>query len=70
VNARFTGTQLQGGPDKEDDYTVLNARLTLHATDSLDLYVGVNNLSDRYYAVTMGYPLPGRAVYGGFTYKF
>ena len=70
LNARFTGTQIQGGPDKEDDYSVLNAKLTLHATDSLDLYVGVNNLTDRYYAVTMGYPLPGRAVYGGFTYKF
>lgn len=70
VNARFTGTQVQGGPGKEDAYTVLNAKFTLHATDSLDLYVGVNNLTDRYYAVTMGYPLPGRSVYGGFTYKF
>ena len=70
VNARFTGTQVQGGPGKEDDYAVLNARFTLHATESLDLYVGVNNLTDRDYAVTMGYPLPGRAVYGGFTYKF
>jgi len=75
VNARFTGTQKQndfetGQVASMDAYTVVNARLTLHATDSLDLYVGVNNLTDRYYAVTIGYPLPGRAVYGGFTYKF
>ncbi|MBQ8172919.1 MAG: TonB-dependent receptor [Mailhella sp.] len=75
VNARFTGTQKQndfasGQAVKMDAYTVVNARLTLHATDSLDLYLGVNNLTDRYYAVTLGYPLPGRAVYGGFIYKF
>ena len=70
LNARFTGTQRQSAPEKEDAYTVVNAKLTLHATDSLDLYMGVNNLTDRYYAVTVGYPLPGRAVYGGFTYRF
>ncbi|MBQ4615532.1 MAG: TonB-dependent receptor [Mailhella sp.] len=79
VNARFTGTQKQSAFDygtyesrivDMDAYTVLNARMTVHATDSLDLYVGVNNITDRYYTVTLGYPLPGRAVYGGFTYKF
>ncbi len=79
VNARFTGTQKQSAFDADtwastvahmEAFTVVNARLTLHATDSLDLYVGVNNLTDRYYAVTLGYPLPGRAVYGGFTCKF
>ncbi|MBR3880590.1 MAG: TonB-dependent receptor, partial [Mailhella sp.] len=69
LNARFTGAQRQGATAVEP-YTVVNARLTFHATESLDLYAGVNNISDRYYAVTLGYPLPGRAVYGGFTYRF
>ena len=77
INARFTGSQVQKDfgayPAQDADmspYTIVNAKLTLHATERLDLYVGVNNLTDRYYAVTLGYPLPGRAVYGGFTYKF
>jgi vitamin B12 transporter len=79
MNARFTGTQKQNQYDYTtyssklvdmDSYTVVNAKLTVHATDNLDVYCGVNNLTDRMYAVTLGYPLPGRAVYAGFTYKF
>lgn len=71
VNARFTGTQKdEFSQTNMGDYTVVNAKLTVHATDALDVYCGVNNLTDRLYAVTYGYPLPGRAVYGGFTYKF
>lgn len=79
VNARLTGGQRQAGFDYDtyesrivdmDAYSVVNARLTWHATDSLDLYCGVDNLADRDYAVTVGYPMPGRAVYGGFVWRF
>ena len=75
VNARFTGTQWQTSPysyqtEKMDSFSVVNAKLTVHATKSLDLYCGVNNLSDRQYAFTWGYPMPGRAVYAGFTFRF
>ncbi len=71
VNARFTGTQKDDYSQTEmDDYTVVNAKLTVKILESLDIYCGVNNLTDRMYAVTYGYPLPGRAVYGGFTYRF
>lgn len=69
MNARFTGTQKEGNTDR-DDYAVVNAKLTFNVTDSLDVYCGVNNITDRMYEVATGYPMPGRAVYGGFNYKF
>ncbi len=75
VNARFTGTQWQTNPytyatDKMGGFAVVNAKLTVHATDKLDLYCGVTNLTDREYAFTWGYPMPGRAVYGGFSVRY
>ncbi len=75
VNARFTGTQWQTNPytyalEKRGRFTVVNAKLTVRATDRLDVYCGVNNLTDRDYAFTWGYPMPGRAVYCGFTARF
>ena len=75
INARFTGTQWQTSPynyalEKMDGFTVVNAKLTIHATEMLDLYCGVTNLTDRDYAFTWGYPMPGRAVFGGFTLRY
>ncbi|MBR4423390.1 MAG: TonB-dependent receptor, partial [Mailhella sp.] len=75
VNARFTGTQWQTNPytyalNKMGGFAVVNAKLTVHATDKLDLYCGVNNLTNREYAFTWGYPMPGRSVFGGFSVRF
>ncbi|MBP3731212.1 MAG: TonB-dependent receptor [Mailhella sp.] len=75
VNARFTGSQWQTNPysyalEKMGGFTVVNAKLTIHATKNLDLYCGVNNLTDRDYAFTWGYPMPGRALFGGFTIRY
>ena len=49
----------------EERYTLLNARLSLKATDWLQLFVEGNNLLDTQYQIEQNYPMPGFNVLGG-----
>ena len=54
-----------------DSYTVVNLKLTQQLLDkNLDLYVGADNLFDKDYEQSYGFPQPGRTLYGGVEYRF
>jgi len=62
-----TGTEQQ----ELDSYTVVNLKLTQQLlAQSLDLYVGADNLFDEDYEQSYGFPQPGRVIYGGVEYRF
>jgi len=52
------------------NFVVLGARLTIHPVKFLDLYLAVDNLTDKNYAFVDGYPMPGRAFRGGIQARF
>ncbi|WP_136515994.1 TonB-dependent receptor [Geomonas edaphica] len=55
---------------KLDDYVLVNVRLSRKVLkDRVELYVGANNLFDRNYETSYGFPQPGRYIYGGFEYR-
>lgn len=76
VNMRFTGEQEQYdmlAPTRRtsmDAFETLNARLTVTPMESLSVFVDVDNITNRQYAWTNGYPMPGRTVSVGFKYTF
>ena len=56
---------------KLDDITVLNVKLDQAVwKNRFHLYVGVDNLLDDDYNEGIGYPAPGRYVYGGCKFRF
>jgi outer membrane cobalamin receptor len=59
------------GKRKLDDYMVINLKLNYKTfQDKLTLYVGADNLLDKYYEQSYGYPLAGRTIYGGGEWRF
>ena len=46
-------------------YTVVDARLRWQPLDNVELHLGVDNLLDENYEEELGFPRPGRLVYGG-----
>jgi vitamin B12 transporter len=51
------------------DFTVVDARLRWQARDNVELHIGVDNLFDENYEEEVGFPRPGRFVYGGFKWS-
>ena len=51
-------------------FTTWNTRLTVRPTRELSVYLDVSNLTDKQYAYTLDYPMPGRTVTVGFTYAY
>lgn len=51
-------------------FTVFGSRLTVYPEKHLNLYLAVDNLTDRNYAFVDGYPMPGRTVSIGMEGKF
>ena len=49
----------------KENYTLLNARLSLKATDWLKLFAEGNNLLDTQYQIEQNYPMPGVTLRGG-----
>ena len=54
----------------EESYTLLNARLSLKATDWLQLFAEGNNLLDTQYQIEQNYLMPGVTLRGGIHYHF
>jgi vitamin B12 transporter len=52
------------------DYTVLNAQANYSLTDSMDVYLRIENLTDEDYTTALGYNAPGRSAYLGLQAKF
>jgi len=52
------------------EYVVMNAKVSYEAIKDLTLEAGVNNLLDRNYALTEGYPEPGRNYFFQARYRF
>ena len=74
-DARFTGSQYQNDPEtgkkmKMEAFALFNARFRFQAAQNVELYAGIKNIGDKFYAWTPGYPMPGRTIYAGFTYRF
>jgi len=53
------------------EYVVVDFRVNKSAAGgALDLYFGINNLLDEDYEQSYGFPVAGRTMYGGVTWKF
>lgn len=50
--------------------SVWNTKVTLRATKAVSFDLGINNLFDRSYYYSYGYPEAGRSVFGNIHYKF
>ena len=76
VNARITGPQEQNStvppyrPMQMEAFDTYNARLTVTPVETFSIYVDMENITNRYYNWTQGYPMPGRAITVGFRYEF
>ncbi|HQN18790.1 MAG TPA: TonB-dependent receptor, partial [Syntrophobacteraceae bacterium] len=55
--------------DKGGD-VVLGARLTVRPIKYFDLYLAVDNLTNKDYSFVDGYPMPGTTVRGGLQARF
>jgi len=53
-----------------NDYTLVNIKLNQTLKKQIDIYVGVDNLFDRDYEESYGFPRPGRTVYVGTEFRF
>ena len=68
---RNLGTDRRGNPiGYAPEYTVLNAKLSVMLYKGLEANFGVNNLFDRNYYLTIGYPQEGRNFITGLSYNF
>ena len=68
---RDLGTDRRGNPiGYAPEYTVLNAKLSVMLYKGLEANFGVNNLFDRNYYLTIGYPQEGRNFITGLSYNF
>ena len=54
----------------KNPFAVFGARLSYRPVDGLQTYLDVENLFDKRYSYTDGYPMPGRAVSAGIEYSF
>ncbi|WP_314239585.1 TonB-dependent receptor domain-containing protein, partial [Capnocytophaga leadbetteri] len=68
---RDLGKDRRGNPiGYAPEYTVLNAKLSVMLYKGLEANFGVNNLFDRNYYLTIGYPQEGRNFITGLSYNF
>ena len=51
-------------------YTIFNGKLSRQITDNFSGYFRVENLFDKNYETSVGYPAPGRNAWVGITYKY
>ena len=54
----------------KDPFAVFGTRLSFRPVDGLQTYLDVENLFDKRYSYTDGYPMPGRSVAAGIEYTF
>ena len=74
-NARFTGSQKQTDFSTYmltdvSPFVIYNAKVSVDVTPALSVHFGINNITNKHYAYTLGYPMPGRAYYAGLDYSF
>ena len=56
--------------NEQENYTLLNARVSLEAAPWLQVFINGDNLLDTEYEVEKGYPMPGINVLGGINVHF
>jgi len=50
---------------RKQDYTLLNAKLTIRLTKVIDIFITGKNLLNQEYEIMDGYPMPGMTVFAG-----
>jgi len=55
--------------DRLPDYFLLNARIAQRIRN-LEAYISFDNILDKKYQTVSGYPMPGRTIMGGISWKF
>ena len=55
--------------DRLQEYLLFNLRITKKIR-SLEVYASLDNIFDKKYQTVFGYPLPGRTIVGGISWKF
>jgi iron complex outermembrane recepter protein len=53
-----------------DRYTIFNAKLSREIMEDFNGYFRVENMFDKNYETSVGYPAPGRSVWVGLSYKY
>jgi len=69
LTSRYADDTLGNGAGvKLDSYYVADLNLTFQVSDSWNLFVNIDNLTDEEYETVLGYPQVPRAVFGGFRF--
>ncbi|MDD4107364.1 MAG: TonB-dependent receptor [Prolixibacteraceae bacterium] len=63
-------TSLGNPSPLEENYSLVNAMISLKLTNNVELYVSGKNLLDQDYAINFGYPMPGITVFSGVNLTF
>lgn len=56
--------------DKAGCFALVNLKASYNIKKGLIVEAGINNLFDRYYEYTVGYPEPGRILFANMRYSF
>lgn len=67
VSEQWSGVGKTG--DRLPDYFLFNARIAQRIR-SLEVYISFDNILDKKYETVFGYPMPGRTIMGGISWKF
>jgi outer membrane receptor protein involved in Fe transport len=55
---------------KNDSFTLFNAKITQPFLDHFEAYLAINNIFDKDYEPELNFPIPGRAIWIGATYRY
>jgi iron complex outermembrane receptor protein len=58
------------GTVKNDAFTLFNAKITQPFLDHFEAYLSVNNILDKNYEPEKAFPIPGRSIWLGATYRY
>ena len=70
VGITGTGVNTKSVYYNTGDVGTWNTKVTYHVTKAFSLDAGVNNILDRNYYISYGYPEAGRSYYANVRYKF
>ncbi|MDR2683565.1 MAG: TonB-dependent receptor [Dysgonamonadaceae bacterium] len=68
IHGLYLGTA--GNEDIDENYTLLNCKLSYKPTQQLTVFINGENLTGADYQTYLGFPMPGIVVLGGIDYRF
>ncbi|MBB1074943.1 TonB-dependent receptor [Rhodoferax sp. 4810] len=68
--AEYNSSRWVSNTQEISGFTTLNLKAAYRATKSVTAEIGVNNVTDKNYALANGFPSPGRMVFANASYQF